>query len=716
MNALIEHVTAYTPSSALLDRFRAVRRRTQSLIASLGPEDMVVQSMPDASPTKWHLAHTTWFFETFVIAPAIVGYRVFDEAFGFCFNSYYEAVGPRHPRPLRGLLTRPTLARVLAYRKHVDQRMDEILRCGLDTARSALVELGLAHEEQHQELLVMDALHLFAGSPLLPALDPAFRQPAACGRASFVRVGGGLASIGTSERTFAFDNERPAHLVWLEPFEIADRLVTNEEWLSFVDDGGYERPEWWLSDGWDRCHEEGWDAPLYWKRDGERWLAMTPKGLVPLDPQAAVQHVSYYEADAYARWRGARLPTEAEWEHAVSSHAGRLRQVSDTAWQWTSSAYAPYPGFVVADGAVGEYNGKFMSGQMVLRGGASITPPGHARRTYRNFYRAHQRWLFSGVRLARSVADREPRRAFLRDAIAGFTASPRSLPPKYFYDDAGSALFEAITETPEYYPTRTEMALLDASKDELASFLGGFEVLVELGSGASRKTGVVLDANAAFDTYVPIDISRDALEGAVERLRATHPDLAMFPIESDFTKSIGLPSGLKDRPTVVFFPGSTIGNFDADEAVELMDAVRRAFGPGAKFLVGVDLVKPEPVLRAAYDDAAGITAAFNRNVLVRMNRELGSDFDVDAFAHRAVWNAKKSRMEMYLVSGRAQTVRFAGRSFAFGEGEAIHTENSHKFTPASFRELAGRGGWSVEHTWTAKEHPFALFLLGRGAD
>jgi dimethylhistidine N-methyltransferase len=712
MNALIDSLTPYMPSSALLDRFHAVRRRTLSLTASLNPDDMVVQSMPDASPTKWHLAHTAWFFETFVIAPSIDGYRVFDEAFGFCFNSYYETVGPRHPRPVRGLLTRPTLARVLAYRKHVDARMDEIVRRDLDPERTALVELGLAHEEQHQELLVMDAQHLFAQSPLMPAFDPAFRQPAPCGPASFVRVGGGPVTIGTSERAFAFDNERPAHVVWLEPFEIADRLVTNAEWLAFIDAGGYERPEWWLSDGWDRCREEGWAAPLYWRRERDRWLAMTPKGLVPLDRRAAVQHVSYYEADAYARWRGARLPTEMEWEYAVSSQPTRLRQVSDTAWQWTSSAYAPYPGFAAADGAVGEYNGKFMSGQMVLRGGASITPPGHARPTYRNFYRAHQRWLFSGVRLARTVVDRDPKRTFLRDALAGLAESPKRLAPKYFYDEAGSALFEAITETPEYYPTRTEMALLDAAKDELATFLDGFEVLVELGSGASRKTGVVLDANPAFNMYVPVDISHDALEGAVARLRAARPSLTMFPIESDFTRSIDLPFELRDQPTVAFFPGSTIGNFDADDAVALMGAVRRALGAGAKFLVGVDLVKAESTLEAAYDDAAGITAAFNRNVLARMNRELGADFDVDAFAHRAVWNAEKSRMEMHLVSTMAQTVRLACRSFAFEEGEFIHTENSYKFTLASFRELAERGGWRVEHTWTAKEHPFALFLLG----
>jgi len=716
MNALIGFFSEPVTPSTLLDRFRAVRRRSLSLASLLSAEDMVVQSMPDASPSKWHLAHTTWFFETFVIAPSVDGYRVFDEAFGYCFNSYYDAVGPRHPRSMRGLLTRPALARVLAYRKHVDARMDEILRDGPDSELAALVELGLAHEEQHQELFVMDAQHLFAQSPLLPAFDPAFRPPPACGRAAFLRVDGGLVSIGTSDGAFAFDNERPAHLVWLEPFEIADRLVTNDEWLAFIEAGGYAQSEWWLSDGWDRCRDEGWAAPLYWKRDADRWFEMTPKGLVPLDRQAAVQHVSYYEADAYARWRGARLPTEMEWEHAVATHRTRVRQVSDTAWQWTSSAYAPYPGFVPAEGAVGEYNGKFMSGQLVLRGGASITPPGHARPTYRNFYRAHQRWMFAGVRLARTTVDRDAKHAFLRDAIAGLSRSPRSLPPKYFYDDAGSALFEAITETPEYYPTRTEMALLDEVKGELALLLDGFDVLVELGSGASRKTDRVLDANPGFSKYVPIDISRDALDGAVTRLRAARPALAIFPIESDFTKSIDLPFELKDQPTVVFFPGSTIGNFDADDAVALMDAVRRAVAQGAKFIVGVDLVKPASTLRAAYDDAAGVTAAFNRNVLMRMNRELGADFDVDAFAHRAVWNAEKSRMEMYLVSSKAQTVHLAGRSFAFEAGDVIHTENSHKFTLASFRDLAERAGWRVEHAWIAKENPFALLLLGNLAD
>lgn len=383
-------------AGALLERYRLVRAASEALAARLTPEDCQAQSMPDASPVKWHLAHTAWFFETFMLKPLAAGYREFDPAFGYLFNSYYEAVGERHPRPERGLITRPTLARVLEWRAAVDEAMATLIPT-LDGEGRALLDLGLAHEEQHQELILMDVLHLFSRSALKPAyfIEPAQRA-ADPGPMSFRRFEGGVAEMGHAGEDFAFDNEHPRHEVLLQPYELADRLVTNGEWLAFIEDGGYQRTEFWLADGWATVQAEGWGAPLYWQRQDGGWAEFGLHRLRPLDLHAPVAHVSYYEADAFAAWAGKRLPTEAEWEQAVQSGA----PMCGRAWQWTRSAYLPHPGFKPGPGAVGEYNGKFMVGQMVLKGGSFASPEGHVRSSYRNFFYPQQRWMFSGVRLA----------------------------------------------------------------------------------------------------------------------------------------------------------------------------------------------------------------------------------------------------------------------------------------------------------------------------
>ncbi len=412
------------PASAAVDpaRYSAVRALTEELAAPLSPEDQQVQSMPDVSPTKWHRAHTTWFFETFVCSPHVAGYEVYDPAFGFLFNSYYEAVGPRFTRAERGLLSRPGAAEIAAYRGYVDAAMVAALEVGLPPEVLDLVELGLHHEQQHQELVLMDIKHVLGTNPLRPAYRPcSILLPRAPATATWTAHDGGLVEIGHEGTGFAFDNESPRHRVHLEPYELADRLVTNGEWSAFISDGGYHRPELWLSDGWATVQAQGWSAPLYWEEADDEWHLATLGGLRAVAPDDPVCHVSYYEADAFARWAGARLPTESEWEaaaatmpinggfldlevlHPRAAEGTVLGDLFGQVWQWTASSYSPYPGFRPAPGAVGEYNGKFMVNQQVLRGGSCVTPVNHVRASYRNFFPPASRWVFSGLRLARGV-------------------------------------------------------------------------------------------------------------------------------------------------------------------------------------------------------------------------------------------------------------------------------------------------------------------------
>jgi ergothioneine biosynthesis protein EgtB len=422
---MVEQAQPTPAADDLAERFRSARALSEALAAPLSDADASVQSMPDASPAKWHLAHVTWFFETFVLRDHLPGFRPHDERFAYLFNSYYEAEGDRHPRARRGMLTRPTLDEVLAWRADVDAALVDAMPRLAPAARE-LVLLGIHHEQQHQELLLTDILNLFAENPLGPAMwdEPRNAPVPVPDPLRWIEGHTGIVEVGHEGPGFSFDCEGPRHRTLLHPHALADRPVTNSEWRVFIDDGGYARPDLWLSDGWAWVRENGIAAPLYWRRHEREWLGFALDGLRPLHPAAPVAHVSYYEADAYARWAGARLPTEPEWESAAAmldpaegnqldaagpvrpraARGGRgLRQMFGDVWEWTASAYLPYPGFRPAEGAVGEYNGKFMSGQFVLKGASCATPRGHSRASYRNFFYPHQRWQFTGVRLARDL-------------------------------------------------------------------------------------------------------------------------------------------------------------------------------------------------------------------------------------------------------------------------------------------------------------------------
>ena len=415
----------HTGGATLAERYREVRRTTEVLAAPLSPEDCTVQSMPDASPVKWHLAHTSWFFETFVVEPGLEGYRPFHPEYRVLFNSYYNTIGAQHPRPARGMISRPSLAEVLAYREHVDRHLLALVGGEAALPRASTIALGLHHEQQHQELIVTDVKHMLSLNPLHPGYRAATAAPAPAAVAEKLRWHthpGAVALIGHEGSSFSFDNERPRHRTLVEPFALASRPVTNREFLQFMQDGGYERPDLWLSDGWDAVRTQGWQAPLYWSRSTDGWQLHTLGGTRPVVLEEPVCHVSYFEADAFARWAQARLPSESEWEIFAARapvegnllESGGLHpsplcaaagdspaQLFGDVWEWTRSAYAPYPGYQPPAGALGEYNAKFMVSQLVLRGGSCATPQSHLRASYRNFFPPHARWQFSGIRLAK---------------------------------------------------------------------------------------------------------------------------------------------------------------------------------------------------------------------------------------------------------------------------------------------------------------------------
>ncbi len=728
--------------------YHSVRARSEALVEGLSPEDMTLQSMEDASPAKWHLAHTSWFFEEFILKPRVSGYKSPDERFAFLFNSYYVQAGPRHTRSKRGMLSRPLVSEVLEYRAHVDEAM----RLLLDEERhdseeiQGLTELGCHHEMQHQELLVTDLLHALSHNPLLPA----YRAPEPIKLSNEQPLGwidheGGLVEIGHDGNGFAYDCEGPRHRLWLDPFRLASRPVTNRDWIAFMEDGGYRTATLWLSDGWACSQREGWDAPLYWWRQDDEWWSYSLRGAQPVNLDAPVVHVSYYEADAYARWAGKRLPGEAEWEVAARDRPIRgnfldsgnyrpmpsdirsLKADSETGeqfwgdvWEWTRSPFTPYPGFRPPEGAIGEYNGKFMCNQFVLRGGSCATPLAQMRPSYRTFFYPHQRWQMLGLRLAADGEKRDgtrtthaaamPANGFAGSILSGLRAEQKTIESKWLYDAAGSELFDRITRLDDYYPTRTETTILEARAGDLQNHGPEGAALVELGSGSSVKTRILLDALPQLAAYVPVDISAEHLIDAARLLADDYTALDVHPVVADFTADFELPEACVDASKVLFFPGSTIGNFSVEASIDLMRRLRGIKNVAA-FVVGFDLVKDRDTLLRAYDDSEGVTAAFNLNLLTRINRELGASFDTAAFRHKARWNDSESRIEMHLVSRESQQVTVGGEIMQFAEGETIHTENSHKYTPDRFKDLAGRAGWQLADLWTDENNHFGVAVL-----
>ncbi len=722
----------------LAGRFLTVRMLTEALAAPLSAEDQCVQSMPDASPVKWHLAHTSWFFETLVLARFMAGYRPYDERYGYLFNSYYEFLGDRHPRPQRGLITRPSCGDIMGYRRHVDLAMRRLLEGGWSTQIGWACEIGVQHEQQHQELILTDIKHALSCNPLLPAyVERHNRSEAGADQLSWREYAGGIDWIGSAPDNFAFDNEQPRHRVLLAPFRLASRLTNCGEYLRFMEDGGYDRPEFWLSDGWNFVQTQRIRAPLYWIERAGNWQLFTLNGIQPFRSGEPVVHVSFYEADAYARWCGKRLPTEFEWEAAAANDPVRgnlldsahlhpetaewgKSQFYGDAWEWTRSGYEPYPGFKPWSGIASEYSGKFMCGQMVLRGGSCVTPVDHIRPGYRNFFPPPARWQFSGIRLCGGCMKTAPEDGFALarlavndgfrdDLMDGLSRTPKAIPCKYFYDADGARLFEKICALPEYYPTRVELSLLRVHAPEIAALAGPEVEIMEFGAGAGEKICILLDVLERPRAYIPMDISVAWLDRAARRLREAFPHLEIHPLACDFAGELRWPMSSRAR-RLGFFPGSTIGNFSPAEAREFLIRAAAVLRRGA-LLIGVDLVKDPAVLHTAYNDSAGVTAAFNLNLLQRANREAQGHFDLSRFSHYALYNPVRQRVEMYLVSSIQQEIAVGGRSFNFAQGEAVLTEYSYKYTIDGFRDLALSAGFNPRKVWCDAGQRFSLHWL-----
>ena len=757
----------------VIERLRATRALTEELARPLVPEDQMVQSMTDVSPTKWHRAHTTWFFETFVLGPHLAGYEPVHPAYDYLFNSYYEQVGDRHPRHERGLISRPTCDEVAEYRLAVDRSLDDLIERADPETRATvigLLELGTHHEQQHQELLLMDIKHVFSVNPLRPVyrLGTAALSGPATEPLRWVEIDSdSVVSVGADGSGFCFDSERPRHRTLVEPFHLADRLVTEGEWRAFMADGGYERAELWLSEGWATVQANRWTAPLYWDRDGDDWTVFTLGGTRPVLDATPVTHVSFFEADAHARWAGHRLATEDEWELAATRVAatelpndlaggtlhprpasttseGGVRQLFGDGWEWTASAYRPYPGFEPEPGAIGEYNGKFMSGQMVLRGGAPVTPAGHTRPTYRNFFPPAARWAFSTVRLAADHDGHGPRSsrhyrteaaaiapvtpvpptidvhlhpedlddALRRDVKAGLASDPPTLPPKWLYDDRGSELFDQITRLEAYYPTRREREILEREADSIAA-VSGADTLVELGSGTSDKTRLLLDAftrTGQLRRFVPFDVSEGILRWAASAIGERYPGVAVHGVVGDFDHHLGeLPT---DGTRMIALLGGTIGNYEPAARAALLADLAATMRSGDSLLLGTDLVKDPARLVRAYDDPEGVTAAFDRNVLAVLARELDAEIDLDGWEHQAHWSTEDEWIEMQLRARGPQRISIAALDLLrdFADGEHIRTEVSAKFRrPKVAAELAA-AGLELTHWWTDAANDFALSL------
>ena len=706
----------------------------------LSEADQCIQSMPDASPTKWHLAHTTWFFETFILKQFVKDYHEFHEEYNFLFNSYYEKIGDRHSRPERGMITRPSVAEINEYRDHVDKAIKDYLKIGPTSEALKLIELGINHEQQHQELLITDIKHALSRNPLFPEYQKYEKiNSLSVSETSWIDHPGGLVEIGNSGKEFIFDSEGPSHKIWLEPFYLAKHPVSNRDYLGFIEDGGYCKPDLWLSDGWTLCRKEAWQAPMYWQKKDDGWYSFTMSGLRPINLNAPVCHVSYYEADAYARWVGARLLREAEWEVIASSikieghfadsnifdpqpsSKRGLTQMYGDVWEWTQSSFNAYPGYQVPEGAVGEYNGKFMSGQMVLRGGSCATPTDHIRASYRNFFPPNARWQFSGIRLAKdklsifpaySVNDNKIKNTFSVDIISGLKKIPKHISSKYLYDVKGAELFEKICKLDDYYPTKTEISILKNNANEIGKHLGAGVTLIEYGSGALEKVRILLDKLNDPVSLCAIDISEEQLEVSSSILTKAYPKLEVLTVAADFTKPIKIPSAKRtSKSKIVFFPGSTIGNFEPEDARKFLKTVCKTVGKNGKLLIGVDLKKDYETLLNAYDDKFGVTEAFNKNLLSRINNSLGADFNLNLFRHIVRFNTVKGRIEMHLESCVDHIVNIGNERLFFAAGETIHTENSYKYTINEFEEMANQSGLEKIKTWTDNNKFFSVILF-----